>query len=193
MARFRLVIVLLLLAVAIGVGSLVGFVAGKWRPAPSGAWLNTSTVLKQVQTLSQLVTVKYVLEKVIVYEDVKWFGENRVLLLAHGIVKAGVDLSQLKTSDVAIGEKKITIVLPREAITDVYLDDQKTEVIERTTGVLRHFDKDLEQNARRQAVDDIRRAAKLNGILKDARERAQAQLTVLFHQLGFETVEFKNR
>jgi len=56
---------------------------------------NTATVVEQVQTLSDLVTVKYVLEKVVILEDVKWYGENRVLLLAHGIVKAGIDLKRI--------------------------------------------------------------------------------------------------
>ena len=42
------------------------------------------------------MTVKYVLEKVVVLEDAKWYGENRVILVAHGIVKAGVDLQKLQ-------------------------------------------------------------------------------------------------
>jgi hypothetical protein len=39
--------------------------------------------------------------------------------------------------------------------------------------LLRSFDKDLEQNARKQAVEDINRAARNGGILKDADERAR--------------------
>ncbi len=52
------------------------------------------------------------------------------------------------------------------------------------------FDKDLEQTARQSAVNDIRRAAKISGILKDADDRAKAQLKNLFHQMGFTEVEF---
>jgi hypothetical protein len=58
---------------------------------------------------------------------------------------------------------------------------------------LRSFNKDLEQTARQNAVDDIRRAARSGGILKDAEERARAMLTHLFRQLGFEEVEFGKR
>ena len=58
-----------------------------WGGGPK--FYNTATVLVQVQTLSQLVTVKYVMEKVVALEDVQWYGESRVLLIAHGIVKAG--------------------------------------------------------------------------------------------------------
>jgi hypothetical protein len=112
------------------------------------------------------------------------------LLLAHGIVKAGIDLHELKPDDVKISGQRVTLRLPPPRIMDAYLDDSKTEIIERTTGMLRQFDKDLEQNARRQAVDDIRRAARLSGILNDARERARQQLEVFFRQLGFEEVVF---
>jgi len=164
---------------------------------------NTATLLRQVQALSQLVTVKYVMEKVVILEVPpgstlgKMFAdESRVLMLAHGIVKGGIDLSRLEQGDLKVSDKKIVIRLPPAQITDAYLDEKQTRVIERKTGGLWPFDnkdlesKDLEQSARQQAVDDISRAARNSGILKDADERARAQLTHLFLQLGFEKVEF---
>jgi hypothetical protein len=48
---------------------------------------------------------------------------NRVLLLAHGIVKAGIDLQRSTPADVTISDKKISIKLPPPQITDAYLDD----------------------------------------------------------------------
>jgi hypothetical protein len=68
-------------------GVWLGFTVPRWMKSGSGLREeNTATVIEQVQTLSDLVTVKYVLEKVVILEDVKWYGENRVLLLTHGIV-----------------------------------------------------------------------------------------------------------
>lgn len=160
--------------------------------------LNTSTLLKQVQTISELSTVKYVFEKLVVVEDNKWYldalpglGENRVMLVAHGIVKAGIDFQKMGTNDIQVTEHKISIALPPPQITDAYLDDKKTQVLERSTGLLRTFDRGLEQNARRQAVEDLQRAARYNGILREAEERAKSQVTNLFHQLGFSEVEFR--
>jgi hypothetical protein len=152
---------------------------------------NTPVLLRQIQSLGDLVTVKYVMEKVVLLEDVKWYGESRVLMVAHGVVKAGVNLQKISQEHVRIEEGKVVIKLPPPEITDVYLDDEKTQVIERTTGVLRSFDKDLEQNARRQAVDSLRRAARYGGIQKDADERARQQLTHLFQVLGYSKVEFE--
>ena len=199
MSKTRLAIVgVLALALIFGLGLLVGIVLPRMAGLGSTPrTYNTAVLLRQVQTLSQLVTVKYVLEKVVILEDppqnpVRRLlpDETRVILVAHGIVKAGVDLSRLKNGDLKLSGNRIEITLPAAQITDSYLDDTQTKVIERNTSFLRDFNKDLEQNARQTAVNDIRRAAKSSGILKDADERARAQLRLLFEELGFE-VEFR--
>ena len=155
-------------------------------------WLNnTTSVVHEVQSLSDLVTVKYVMDKVVVLEDVKWYGENRVLLLAQGVVKAGIDLQRLKPEDVSISGKKICLHLPPTQITDAYLDDSASQVIDHTTGLLRAFDKNLEQAARQNAVDDIARAARHAGILDEADKRGREELQNFFKRAGFETVEFR--
>jgi hypothetical protein len=194
MRKARAILVLVAVAIVFVVGVWLGAMA--LRSVGLGGGLksyNTATVLRQVQTLSQLVTVKYVMEKVVVLEDVKWFGESRVLLIAHGVVKAGVDFDRMKPEDLSVAGKRISIRLPPPQITDAYLDDNQTQVIERSTGLLRVFDKDLEQSARQNAVDDIRRSARTAGILRDAEERAQAQVKSLCRQMGFEDVEILGR
>jgi hypothetical protein len=179
------------LAVIFIAGLWLGFKLTRWvKGGPGLHEENTTTVVEQVQTLSELVTVKYVVEKVIVLEDAKWYGENRVLLLAHGIVKAGIDLKRIKPDDVQIFEKKITIQLPPPELTDAYLDERQTRVIDNTTGLLRAFDKNLESVARENAVMDIRHAAVENGILSDASQRAQLELAAFLNKAGFEQVEF---
>ena len=197
MVKTRLVNTLLVLAIVAVALLMFVIIVPKVIQMASGPRIGRSPVmLQQVQTLSQLVTVKYVVEKVVLLEDVsKWYelslGESSVLMVAHGIVKAGVDLKELKPGDLEVSGKTVKIKLPPARITDCYLDDRLTQVVERKTGLLRSFDKDLEQNARQQAVDDIRRAARNDGILKDAEDRAKTELTTLFQQMGYEEVKFK--
>jgi Protein of unknown function (DUF4230) len=194
----------LLLAAIFISGLIFGWMIPRWLAGRRPITVyNTATILKQVQTLSELVTVKYVMEKVEIQQDPPedWFRRSipfsealtwdRVILVAHGIVKAGVDLSQLGPGDVRITDKKISVRLPMPRITDAYLDEKQTQVIEHTTGLLRTLNKDLEQTTRQNALDDIRRAARSNGILKDAEDRARVQMEHLFHQLGFKEVEFR--
>jgi hypothetical protein len=181
----------------LALGVYLGLTVARWR----GGGLrveNTATIIQQVQTLSDLVTVKYVMQKVELVDSPpestlgKFIqGDSKVLLLAQGIVKAGIDLKKITADDVAISGKRLTLTLPKPEITDAYLDDAQTKVIERTTGFLRSLDKDLEQTTRQYAVDDIRRAAQESGILNDANERARTELRTFFQQAGFEPVEFR--
>lgn len=156
-----------------------------------GRDLDSVVLLTKVQNLRQLVTVKYVMEKVVNYDDAKWYGDNRVVLVAHGVVKAGIDLEMLKPGDIQTSDTEISIKLPPPRVTDVYLDDRRTEIVERSTGLLRSFDKDLEQDARNIATAELREAAEKNGILSDAKERAKTELSALLHQLGFAEVRFE--
>jgi hypothetical protein len=200
MFKTRLVNACLTLAIIAGLVVMFWFILPQLsRLTPSRKISSTPVILQQVQTLSQLVTVKYVMEKVVELPDIQPYkdmivpgwGDNRVLMIAHGVVKAGVDLSEITNGDVQVSGKKIILKLPPSRVTDRYLDDKQTQIVERTTGLLRSFDKDLEQDARRQAVIDIDRAAREAGILKDADDRAKLQLTSLFRQMGFEDVEFR--
>jgi hypothetical protein len=186
----RQILVTLILAVIFLVGIWLGFKLTHWVKGGSVHEEDTVSVVQQIQTLSELVTVKYVVEKVVILDDEKWYGESRVLLLAHGIVKAGIDLKKLSPKDVRVAGKKIFIHLPEPQITDAYLDDRRTKVIDHTTGLLREYDKDLEQTARETAVLDLRMAARQNGIINDADERARLELAVFLHQAGYDQIEF---
>jgi hypothetical protein len=192
MRQFRDLVFAITAAAALGLAVYLTFTVAHWANRGSGLhFTDTATVIHEVQSLSELVTVKYVMDKVVVLEDVKWYGESRVLLLAHGVVNAGVDLKRLQPSDVIISGKTILIRLPSPQITDAYLDDKASQVIDHSTGLLRSFDKDLEQTARQNAVDDIARAARRGGILDDADKRARAELAVFLKRAGFESVEFR--
>jgi hypothetical protein len=174
-------------------GLIFGLIGNRWFIAGHVTTRSSAALLTQVQNLHHLVTVKYVLEKVVVYDDVKWYGDSRVILVAHGVVKAGIDLSMLRQGDIQAYEGHISLQLPPPRITDVYLDDHRTQILERSTGLLRSFDKDLEQNARELAVAELREAAGESGILKDATERAEGELTALFQPLGYTNVQFRQK
>ena len=192
MSKARSIFLAILVAVVFGGGLWLGIkLPGIVHFGSNIHSYSTASLLQQVQTLSRLVTVKYVIERVEVTEDVKWYGENRVLLLAHGIVQAGIDLSRIQPKDIQATDRKVTIHLPPAQIMDAFLDDKQTKVIDRTTGLFRTFDKGLEQTTRENAVDDIQRAARTSGILDDAKERARTQLINLFRQLGFTQIEFR--
>jgi hypothetical protein len=195
MRRLKQIFWTLMLALA----AFFGYMISHWLKSGSALRFgNTQSVVEQVQTLSQLVTVKYVMQKIEIVDSPpestlgKFVqGDNHVLLLAQGIVKAGIDLKKIQPGDVTVSGKKISIKLPLPQITDAYLDDAQTKVVDWQKGFLREFDKDLEQTTRQNAVDDLQRAARENGILNDANERARLELNSFFEQAGFDPVEFR--
>ena len=198
----RLVIIALAAAALISLSAiLAALVVLRLQPVLGGRRpFNTATVVTGVQSLSQLVTVKYVLEKVVILEDpTRAFGfaiplgDNRLILLAHGEVKAGVDLSKMTEGDISISGRKIVLNLPPARVTDAYLVERHTQVLDYKTGLLAPFNKNLEANARRDALTEITRAARQSGIEEDATERARQQLTRFLQALGFEQVEVRAR
>ena len=181
------------LGLALAFAVSLGVILGRRLPMSdrSSVIAVTSELLRRVQDLNQLVTVRYVIEKVVLLEDVKWYGENRVLMVVHGHANAGIDLSRVQPQHLEVKGRSILLRLPSARLLDVYLDDRRSQVVERSTGLLREFDKDLEQNARRQALDTIRVTVRDSGILREAEERARRQLETLFRAAGFESVTFK--
>ena len=195
----RLAIALVVVAFVIGLTMALSIALLITRRAARPQFASTPTIVLQIQSLSELVTVKYVLEKVVAYDDPKYFadliplGDNKVILLAHGVVKAGVDLSKLTNDDVTISAGKITLTIPNATLTDAYLDEKHTQILDRQTGLLRRFDKDLEKTARQYALAEIQRAARQGGIEREANERAREQLTGLLRTLGYKEVEIRTR
>jgi len=193
----RLAVGLVIGALLIGLMIALCFALLVLRRSNAPKFANTATVVLQIQSLSELVTVKYVLEKVVVAESPKTTTlenllpgqDDRIVLLAHGIVKAGVDLSKLKPEDVDVAGGKIRVRLPAAYVTDGYLDENATQVLDRQTGLFRSFDRKLEQQARQEAQTQIRRAARQSHIEREANERAAQQLTLFLKTFGYKEVE----
>ncbi len=156
--------------------------------------VSTTAVITELKALNRLETAVFTVEKIV---DAQTATEGRIqeflfgdklLLIAHGQVIAGIDLSKLDQSDIQIAEKNISITLPAAQILFVNIDNNKTSVYDRRTGLFSKGDKNLEAEARREAEQSIRLAACEGGILDVASENARKQLTVLFRTLQFESI-----
>ena len=153
------------------------------------------TIIHEVQALARLETIQYSVEKVITAETRQGpfgflFGD-RLLLVAHGSVIAGVDLAEITESDISIDEKgMVTLQLPPAEIFIAALDNEQTYVYDREVGFLRRGDVELESAARLAAEKEILEAALSDGILEQAQVNAQAYLFRLLGSLGFSNVRF---
>lgn len=164
------------------------------QPTPT-IYPDGATVIRAIQPLARMETVQYTIEKVIVAESNQGplgflFGD-KLLLVAHGTVIAGVDLSKLRADDIEVlDDGRVIVTIPPAEIFIATLDNDETFVYDRDTGILTRGDINLETAARQAAEDEIETAALEDGILQTADENARATITQLILALGFEEVLF---
>ncbi len=175
------------------VGALSTQVSQVLHPTPT-VLPDPVTVIHSVRSLARLETVQYTVEKVVTAEEGQnqlgfLFGD-RLLFVAHGVVIAGVDLEKLQPQDLWTQDGVLYVRLPAPEIFVATLDNQKSYVYDRDTGLFRHGDVQLETAARRAAEREIRQAALDDGILRIARQNAEAYLERLLRSLGFPEVMF---
>lgn len=154
------------------------------------------TVVRQVQQLARLETSRYTMEKILDAERTRryvpsFLAGEKLIFVAHGEVVAGVDLTQLAQSDVQVNGDAITLKLPKPQILFSRIDNEKSYVYERDTGVFSRPDKDLEGQVRATAEEQIRESAVEDGILDDARKNAEGSLRALLGSMGFTSVTFR--
>ena len=152
------------------------------------------TIIREIRSLARLETIQYTVEKVITAQTSQgafnFLFEDRLLLVAHGIVIAGVDLEKLTPEDMWLEGSVLNVRLPEAEVFIATLDNEKTYVYDRDTGILRKPIQDLETLARQAAEKTIREAAIEDGILDTARQNAETYLSRLFVALGYADVIF---
>ncbi len=154
------------------------------------------TVIHDVRSLARLETVQYTIEKVVTAESGQGalgslFGD-KLLFVAHGVVVAGVDLRKLGPDDLRVDNGVLYVTLPPAEVFIATLDNEKSYVYDRDTGLLTKGDVNLETAARREAEKAIREAALEDGILDTAQQNAENYLERLFRSLGYPDVIFEN-
>jgi len=154
------------------------------------------TVIHQIRALQRLETVGYTMDKIISGEREnpilpRLLAGDRLLLVVHGEVIPGMDLSKLQPSDVVVSGRSVSIRLPQAEIFTTRLDNAKTRVYSRDTGLFSTADPNLEGEVRQEAERQLQAAALQDGILKTADKNARQTLTSMLTGLGFGNVEIR--
>jgi hypothetical protein len=120
-------------------------------------------------------------------------GGERILLVVHGESVAGIDMAELRPEDVRIdaATRSIHVTLPPAQLFATTLDDQRTRILVRSTGLLVPMGQALGPETRARAQDQLQQTAQAEGILDAARKNARATVTALLSSLGFEQVDVK--
>jgi len=150
--------------------------------------------VRQIRQLQRLETVNYTMDKIISGEHEnpylpKFLAGDRLLLVVHGEVIGGIDLSKLQPGDVSVHGRAISLRIPAAEIFTTRIDNAKTRVYSRDTGVFSSPDPNLESEVREAAEQQLRQAALQDGVLKTAEGNARATLTSMLKGLGFKQID----
>jgi hypothetical protein len=155
--------------------------------------------IRQVRAVADLTTVSTLMSTIVDVQQAR-VGNivyEKLVLIACGRVNAGVDLSKLRDEDVTTSPDGLTVTvrLPRAAIQDAYLIDDAsqpctTRVYDRTNLILIPQTKELEGQAREEAVKAIRDMAAQSGMLTEADRNARIVIERVLLLAGYQKVEF---
>jgi hypothetical protein len=202
-----LVVGLLLGAVLVGSAAWLMLSRSSGRSLLSHVWSSVTgrvlsidvsqpTVVDRIQRLQRLETVVYTMDKLVtgakenpIFPD--FLAGDRLLMMVHGEVVAGIDFSSLKAGDVRLDGRQVHLRLPASQVFSTRLDSAKTRVYSRQTGLLVPTDPNLETEVRQEAERELQAAALADGILQTAQQNAASTITSLLQGLGFEKIEFE--
>lgn len=163
------------------------------HPTPT-IYPSAATVILQIQALARLETAQYTIEKVVTAETgqgalASLFGD-RLLFVAHGEIIAGIDMGKMRPTDITVSpDGRVTVIMPAPEVFIATLDNDKSYVYDRETGLFTDGDPNLETAARRVAEDEILKAALEDGILRQAEDNAAVFLERFLRSLKYTEVQ----
>jgi hypothetical protein len=179
---------------ATGMGLLQ--VLGNFRNGHTLFRVDQPTVVRQIAQLQRLETVKFTMDKIISGEHdspylPKFLVGDRLLLIVHGEVIGGVDLASIQPADVSVSGQTATVRIPKAQILVTRIDNEKTRVYSRDTGLFSSPDQNLESEVRQEAERQLQQAALDGGILKSAEDNARTTVSSLLKGFGFTDIQFQ--
>lgn len=153
------------------------------QPQPTQLQIEEAALLlKQIQNLQELTTTTYKMETIVPASADRTFGEDwtiattKLLYLAKGEVKAGIDLSHITKEDIEVSKNKIVISLPAAEILDSKIDVNNSRVYHYDRGFLNlgpDVAPQLQSLAQQKTLNKIVMSACDEGIINTANKGAQ--------------------
>lgn len=151
-------------------------------------------VITSIRDMARLTTVEAV-EYIIVEKGtdrgwLSWARGDSIQLFAVARIGAGVDLSEVSVRDVSVDPEEgvVELVIPKAEVQYVAVDNEATQILDRSTGIFTRGDPRLETDARQIADEILRQSAIDGGLLERAEDNARQVLTDFLLALGYRDV-----
>ncbi len=150
-----------------------------------------SLIVRQVRDVSELTTAMFEMDAVVPVSETGLIIVNipitksKLLYIAHGNVRVGVDLSEFQADDVQVEGDKITVTLPALKVLDSKLDLDHSKVYSYDRGFLGWGPDvvNLQAQAQREAIKKVEEAACQNWLIKTASDRVEKTVEHLLSQV----------
>lgn len=160
-----------------------------------------SLIVSQVRGASELTTAVFTMEAVVPTRQDRIIagypvGSTRLLYIAYGEVRAGVDLGELKVEDVNVVNDTIELQLPPPKLLDSKIDVSRSQVYDYDRGFLGlgpDAAPQLQMLAQQETLKKIEATACREDLLQQANERAKLVVSQLLTTAGYKLVEVKTQ
>ncbi|MDJ0650265.1 MAG: DUF4230 domain-containing protein [Xenococcaceae cyanobacterium MO_188.B19] len=167
-------------------------------PLPKLEIDNSAVVLEKIQGIQELTTTVHRMETIVPASADRvlgkdWvIGRTKLLYMARGEVKAGIDLGKLGQEDITVSPNKIAIVLPAAEILDSKIDVKASNIYHYDRGFLNlgpDVAPQLQILAQQKTLDKIVDSACNQGILQEADTKAKKAITEFLTLTNDKTIE----
>lgn len=150
-----------------------------------GVDVDSTTVVVRIRDMSELTTAMFQMDAVVPVSQKGPIVESKLLYIAHGNVRVGVNLDELQNKNVEIAGKEITITLPPLKILDSKLDLEHSSVYSYDRGFLGWGPDvvNLQAQAQREALYKVENAACQGWVIKQASDRVEKTVDHLLSQV----------
>ncbi len=165
-------------------------------PQPSPQVDVRSVIVQEVRSVSELTTAIFTMEAVVPTSRDKTLagllvGTTKLLYIARGEVRAGIDLSQITANDITVSESGIQVRIPPPRLIDSKIDVGRSQVYDYDRGFLSlgpDVAPELLTLAEREALAKVTAAACKENLLQQANDRAELTVTRLLSLSGYRNV-----
>ncbi len=193
----NLAVLLLLLGLWRTGDRALNFVGNLLRVSTTEPALQTSTpIVQRIKNIQELATTVQTVETVVPASAERKVGDlslatTRLLYIARGEIRAGVDLSELKNADIRVTKNRIEIDLPPAKILDSKIDVHNSRVYDYNRGFLNlgpDVAPQLQTLAQRKTLTEIVNRACSTDILEQANIKAKDSITQLLSAAGYQDI-----
>jgi len=166
--------------------------------APSEPKIEIPTlIVNQIRSASELTTTVFVTQTVVPTSAERKLGDiviatTKLLYIAQGEVKAGVDLGEITENNIQVNGEQIELKLPPAKILDRQINVNQSQVYDYNRGFLGlgpDVAPELQTLAQRETLAKIVETACQKGVLEEANKKAVFTVTKLLNTTGLNNIK----